>query len=123
MDAEDTATKMEKDQICKLAEMSVVACARILGAINCSPILAEYRTHPGLQYRLGSGCRVNLSFGLHAGWAIEGAVGSEFKIDASYLSPNVSIVIGIEKATNTYGVPFLIAESVFEQLGPKMQER
>ena len=32
--------------------------------------------------------RVNLSFGLHAGWAIEGAVGSEFKIDASYVSPN-----------------------------------
>merc|ERR1719199_2306383 len=95
----------------------------ILGALHRSPILAEYRVHPGLQQRLGSDCKVNLSFGLHLGCAIEGAVGSEFKIDASYLSPNVSIVLGIEKATNTYGVPFMIAESVFKQLGQRMQER
>ena len=48
------------------------------------------RGHPGLQQRLGTSCRVNLSSGLHYGWAIEGAVGSEFKIDASYLSPNAT---------------------------------
>jgi len=33
-----------------------------------------------------------MGFGLHMGWAIEGAIGSEFKIDASYLSPNVNLV-------------------------------
>ena len=32
-----------------------------------------------------------MHFGLHLGWAIEGAIGSKFKIDASYLSPNVNI--------------------------------
>jgi len=30
-----------------------------------------------------------MGFGLHFGWAIEGSIGSEYKIDASYLSPNV----------------------------------
>lgn len=35
--------------------------------------------------------RVNMGFGLHQGWAIEGAIGSDFKIDASYLSPNVNM--------------------------------
>ena len=29
--------------------------------------------------------QVTLGFGLHCGWAIEGAIGSEYKIDASYL--------------------------------------
>ena len=33
-----------------------------------------------------------LGFGLHVGWAIEGAIGSNYKIDASYLSPNVNLV-------------------------------
>jgi len=32
-----------------------------------------------------------MSFGLHLGWAIEGAIGSYFKIDVSYLSPNVNL--------------------------------
>merc|ERR1719215_1155610 len=95
-----------------MAGCSVVAFAKILGGLHRSPLLARYRGHPGLQYRLGSNCRVNLSFGLHAGWAIEGAVGSEFKIDASYLSPNVSIATSVERATQTYGVSLIVSEAV-----------
>jgi class 3 adenylate cyclase len=40
-----------------------------------------------------------MGFGLHVGWAIEGAIGSFFKIDASYLSPNVNIASKLEGAT------------------------
>lgn len=112
-----------EDWTTRVAEMSVVAFSKVLGSLHRSPLLAGYRGHPGLQQRLGTGCRVNLSFALHCGWAIEGAVGSEFKIDASYLSPNVSIVTTIEKATQTYGVPILLASSVFELLGERMAEK
>jgi len=56
--------------------------------------------------------------GLHYGWAIEGAVGSEFKIDASYLSPNVSIADSIEHATEIYGVSILVSESVVKTCTP-----
>merc|ERR1712228_796791 len=100
--------------------MSVVAFAQVLGAIQESPLLATYRSHPGLKFRLGKNCRVNLSFGLHAGWAIEGAVGSEFKIDASYLSPNVSIATSVELATQTYGVSLMVAQSVVELCPPNV---
>eukprot|EP00931_Biecheleriopsis_adriatica_P005049 TRINITY_DN106612_c0_g1_i1.p1 TRINITY_DN106612_c0_g1~~TRINITY_DN106612_c0_g1_i1.p1 ORF type:complete len:950 (+),score=237.21 TRINITY_DN106612_c0_g1_i1:43-2892(+) len=100
------------EKAAKLADMSMLAFTRILGAIHRTPVLAAYRGHPGLQQRLGKNCRVNLSSGLHYGWAIEGAVGSEFKIDASYLSPNVSIAESVERATQIYGVSLLVAESV-----------
>jgi len=103
LDMEDTA---------KIADMSMLAFSRILGAVHRSQVLAAYRGHPGLQQRLGKNCRVTLSSGLHYGWAIEGAVGSEFKIDASYLSPNVSIAESVERATQIYGVSLLVAESV-----------
>jgi class 3 adenylate cyclase len=43
--------------------------------------------------------QIKLGFGLHYGWAIEGAIGSEFKIDASYLSPNVNLASRLESAT------------------------
>jgi hypothetical protein len=36
-----------------------------------------------------------MGFGLHVGWAIEGAIGSTFKIDASYISPNVNLVANL----------------------------
>ena len=37
------------------------------------------------QIRFFLEVQVTLGFGLHCGWAIEGAIGSEYKIDASYL--------------------------------------
>lgn len=52
---------------------------------------------------------VKMGFGLHMGWAIEGAIGSDFKIDASYLSPNVKLSDHLELLTKTYGVPILIS--------------
>merc|ERR1712232_876967 len=104
----------------KLADMSMLAFTKILGAVSASPILAEYRSHPGLQQRLGNDTWVTLTSGLHHGWAIEGAVGSEFKIDASYLSPNVSIAESIERATSVYNVSILVSQSVVELTSQSM---
>jgi len=108
------------DMTQRMADMSTIAFARILGEIHQSPILASYRGHPALQQRLGKNCRVCVTLGLHAGWAIEGAVGSEFKIDASYLSPNVSIAVQVEQATSIYNVPILITEQVIQLCCPEI---
>jgi class 3 adenylate cyclase len=45
------------------------------------------------------GFRIRMGFGLHLGWAIEGMIGSNYKIDASYLSPNVNTASRLEAAT------------------------
>lgn len=60
-----------------------------------------------------------MGFGLHCGWAIEGAIGSEFKIDASYLSPNVNLASRIEAATAQYGLPFLLSGDLYKILTKK----
>ena len=39
----------------------------------------------------------------------KGAIGSEFKIDASYLSPNVNMAGRLEAGTKMFGVPLLIS--------------
>jgi class 3 adenylate cyclase len=49
--------------------------------------------------RLGDDYKIKMGFGLHLGWAIEGAIGSHFKIDASYLSPNVNMASRLNAAT------------------------
>lgn len=96
------------DRQTKLADMAMVSFVRIVAAINRSPVLAEYRGHPGLLQRI-PGYRVQMGFGLHCGWAIEGAIGSEFKIDASYLSPNVNVAARLENATKQFGVWILLS--------------
>eukprot|EP00929_Paragymnodinium_shiwhaense_P098030 TRINITY_DN5958_c0_g3_i1.p1 TRINITY_DN5958_c0_g3~~TRINITY_DN5958_c0_g3_i1.p1 ORF type:complete len:1079 (-),score=285.38 TRINITY_DN5958_c0_g3_i1:58-3294(-) len=116
-------TGLEQAEATKLADMSIIAFARILGAVHRSPTIANYRSHPGLQQRLGARCRVNLTSGLHYGWAIEGAVGSEYKIDASYVSPNVSIANDIEMATRIYRVSLLVTSSVIEICTAELAER
>lgn len=67
--------------------------------------------------------QVALGFGLHIGWAIEGAIGSEFKIDASYLSPNVNMSNTLEAATKEYGVPLLFTGDLHAYLSDKMKQQ
>mgnify|MGYP001810435614 CR=1 FL=1 len=57
-----------------------------------------YRKDKRLQSRMDN-YKVKMGLGLHLGWGIEGAIGSNFKIDASYLSPNVNMAARLEAAT------------------------
>jgi class 3 adenylate cyclase len=95
----------------RLADMALISFIKIIAQINKSPLLAEYRNHPKLVKRLPN-YRVRMGFGLHSGWAIEGAIGSEFKIDASYLSPNVNMASKLEAVTKSYGCLILMSESL-----------
>lgn len=85
------------------------------------------------------GYRVKMGFGLHFGWAIEvnqynnmvnlncclynkqGAIGSDFKIDASYLSPNVNMASRLEAATKQFGTGLLISGALRDILTDKCQ--
>jgi len=60
-----------------------------------------------------------MGLGLHTGWAIEGAIGSKTKIDASYLSPHVNFASRLEASTKRYRVPVLMShEFVCDLTGP-----
>lgn len=90
------------------ADMSIIAFLKIIAKVNKLSHLVEYSRDQRILQRMPK-YKVRMGFGLHAGWAIEGAIGSEFKIDASYLSPNVNMASRLEAATKQYGVPLLIS--------------
>merc|ERR1740117_1500233 len=68
----------------KLADMAILSLTSMVAKLATSADIAEYRTHAKLLKRIPN-YRIRVTFGLHLGWAIEGAIGSDFKIDASYL--------------------------------------
>ena len=63
-----------------------------------------------------------MGFGLHTGWAIEGAIGSHFKIDASYLSPNINLAARLEVATLQYGVHMLISGELIDVMNKDIRK-
>ena len=88
--------------------MSVISFLKIMAGLKKSRKLVKYLDNPGLNARLPN-YSVKMGFGLHVGWAIEGAIGSFYKIDASYLSPNVNMASRLEAATKQFGAPLLIS--------------
>jgi class 3 adenylate cyclase len=92
-----------------IADMALFSFLKIIAKINKFQHIVNYSRVDKLKQRMGNDFKVQMGFGLHFGWAIEGAIGSEHKIDASYLSPNVNIASRLEAATKQYGVPLLIS--------------
>lgn len=104
-----------------LAELSLLSFMKICAKINRYPEILKYRNHALLNDRMPN-YEVKMGFGLHVGWAIEGAIGSEFKIDASYLSPNVNMASRLEAATKQYGVPLLISGDLYRLMSEDVRE-
>lgn len=98
----DTTLPIQDLDICpanrKVADMALFSFIKVLAKLNKFRHILNYRKDEGLLEKLGK-FRVEMGFGLHQGWAIEGAIGSYFKIDASYLSPNVNMAARLEAAT------------------------
>jgi len=111
---------MTTDQMALLADQALLTFCKALIELStyqefiCNFTVAAnerlYKRFPGYLVRIGSG--------LHVGWAIEGAIGSNRKIDASYLSPHVNFTEFLESSTKAYGVPLLISESFYKLLSP-----
>ena len=71
-----------------------------------------------LQARM-PGFRVKIGFGLHAGWALEGPIGSSIKVDCSYLGPHQDMAERLETATKIYGVGLLVTDTFYDLLSPE----
>lgn len=88
--------------------MAFISFLKIIATIKKSRKLNIYKENKALNERIPN-FQVKMGFGLHVGWAIEGAIGSFYKIDASYLSPHVNMASRLEAATKQFGVPLLIS--------------
>jgi class 3 adenylate cyclase len=101
--------------------MALISFLKIISGIKKSRKLLRYKENPALNARIPN-YSIKMGFGLHVGWAIEGAIGSFYKIDASYLSPNVNMASRLEAATKQFGVQLLISGQLFIVLTETAQQ-
>ena len=101
-----------------MADLAVYSFMKIIADLTKAHQLKKYAHHEGLKERIKNFTGVKMGFGLHVGWAIEGAIGSKFKIDASYLSPNVNMASRLEAATKQFGVLTLFSGPIVDLMTP-----
>lgn len=99
-----------------LADLSLITFLKIFYQINSSFKFLKYVNNEDIKERVGQDYKIRMGFGLHYGWAIEGAIGSYYKVDVSYLSPNVNMAARLEAATKQYGVPILLSGEFYDLL-------
>ena len=106
-----------------LADLSMYAIMKMIAEINRTYELKYYADHEGLQKRLNNpNYKPKLGFGIHYGWAIEGAIGSYHKVDVSYLSPHVNVSGFLESETKGYGADLLISSDFYDLLTPDVKK-
>jgi class 3 adenylate cyclase len=66
---------------------------------------------------------VQMGFGLHAGKAVQGAIGSQRKIDATYVSEAVERAEFLESSTKQYGLKMLMSGDFHRLLHPNTRRR
>jgi class 3 adenylate cyclase len=110
----DKPTRSDYERIADGALLSFVKVT--IECLAC-PILQKLTQHPKIQERM-PGYRVRMGFGLHFGYAIQGAIGSAMKIDASYLSPNVNKCAFLEGSTKEFKAAILLSRQFIDLLSP-----
>jgi class 3 adenylate cyclase len=107
--------------IAQYADLALISYIKMVSELNRNKILLKYNENQRILQKLPN-FKVKMGFGMHFGWGIEGAIGSEYKIDASYLSPNVNLASRLCAATKQYGVWMLISEQVHNLFSEKMKK-
>lgn len=103
---------INESHICDLA---LLGCLKSIASINKYKHIRAYRHNEEIAKYIPD-YNVEVVFGLHVGMAFEGAVGSQWKIDATFVSPDVTVASRLSIATDYYDVPILFSEKLFSTL-------
>mmetsp|Transcript_38360 Transcript_38360/g.46273 ORF Transcript_38360/g.46273 Transcript_38360/m.46273 type:complete len:879 (+) Transcript_38360:388-3024(+) len=109
-------------KITSVADKALATFVVINAMFKKSERLRSYGKIQSLNDRMPN-FSVKMGYGLHVGWAIEGAIGSKYKVDASYLSPNVNMAARLEAATKQFGCMILLSEHFVHCLSNRTKQR
>lgn len=114
--------EMKSSSSVSMADRALQAFVMIRELLKTSSEIQELNKNKLIQEKL-PGYTVRMGYGLHFGWAIEGAVGSKYKVDATYLSPHVNMASRLEAASKQYGVQLLMSGPFVRRVSPYLRDQ
>ena len=109
-------------QMADAAVTAFVKCQIDLELANSEGNLKCYATYASVIKRFGPGFKIQMGFGMHVGWAVEGAIGSELKIDATYLSPHVEMSDRLEASSKIFLAKLNISHWLVNLCSPGLKD-
>jgi class 3 adenylate cyclase len=109
------------------ADKALLSCVKICMALQVDDFfLATLSSHASKKIRekvesKRSGPIVQMGFGLHAGRAVQGAIGSQMKLDPTYIGSNVNFAEFLESSSKDYGVPVVMSHLFVQLLKPMLR--
>ena len=103
------------------ADHALMAFVESFEEIKANATLQTLGKRPAFAKKYPGGYLPDMGAGLHRGWAIEGAVGSEVKVDATYLSPHVNMSARLEAATKQFDCKILVSEDFYNRMSAPHQ--
>lgn len=121
-------SKIDTIQLASLPGINAFADRALLGMLKSFAGIHGDKSIRKWQedFRLGAGVgafSIEMIFGMDAGWAVEGAVGSKYKVDATYLSPHVNMASRMMSACKQYGVAVIVSEKFEELLSQTVRKK
>lgn len=122
----DLANKLKESN--KQADKALLSVVKIMIALHKDDYFLEGMSTNAKNRLIGklsnrSGPLVQMGFGLHAGEAVQGAIGSQRKIDATYISVAVDRAETLEGLTKRYGLSILMSNNFHDLLSPTCRRR
>jgi hypothetical protein len=84
------------------ADRALIAAVKTIAEIGRAQDLQAYSRHPKIQHKFGEKYTIKISFALHTGKAIQGPIGTEYKVDAVYLSTEMQVAMRIDLLCDVY---------------------
>ena len=103
----------------EVVDKVLISAVKTLAQLQRASDLMAYSRHPHIIKTFADKYVISISFALHVGRAIEGAIGSEFKVDALYLSADTQISLRIDSLCDTYDRQILMSGDFFKMVSPK----
>ena len=98
----------------------VKACVD-LHVANESGNLSMYLKYPRVLARFGPTFTIKMGFGMHVGWCVQGAIGSSYKIDCTYLSPHCEMADRLEAGSKIFVTPINLSHWMVALMSPTIK--
>lgn len=119
----DAAAAEETKENLGLADSALIATLSILSQLRSSTAQVAYRDNQKLMRRFEYPFITNLNFSLHTGWAVQGSMGSMFKVDPGYISSCVHVTSKMHLVNTLYGSCIMMSHIFHRLLSKSVQDR
>ena len=105
----------------EISDKALISAVKAIAELSRAQDLQAYSRHPKILPKFGQNYKTQISFGIHVGFAIEGSIGTDMKVDAIQLSPDAQIAMRIESLNEKYGTQILLTGDFYDLLSERGQ--